>query len=113
MNVIRNVQALKEQQDLPILPRVQTEIVADDDCPWWLGNFGKAHIEEMISRFGTLICKSLDSYDGHYETFFGDDDDFNENATAEEVKEKVDGLPWLRCIVIDIRTPEYDIPEGR
>lgn len=128
MNGIRNVKALKEQRDnikellrlckenpdLPILPQVGTEIVADDSHSWWLGAFGKPHIEEILTKLdGSVICKSDDSYDGHYETFFGNDDDFNENATDEEAKEKVDGLPWLRCIMVDIGTPEYDIPEGR
>lgn len=122
----RNMQGIKEQQerikallrliaenpDLPIIPRVEEEVVDSDEYRWWAGAFGRVHIEEVITKpDGSITYRSDDNAAGHYEDFFGDDDDFNEEATDEEIKAKVDGLPWMRCIVIDIGTPEFDIPE--
>lgn len=124
----RNMRGIKEQQErikellrliaentgLPIIPRVNEEVVASDEYSWWAGAFGRAHIEEVITKpDGSITYRNDDNDEGHYEDFFGDDDDFNEKATGEEIKEKVDGLPWMRCIVVDIGTPEFDIPERK
>ena len=37
---------IKENPDLPILPMVDSEIVADDGYAQWTGSWGRAHIEE-------------------------------------------------------------------
>ena len=126
MDKLRNLQTLKRQKeyikellrlvkdnpDLPIIPRVDTEVVASDEYTWWAGAFGRAHIEEVITKpDGSITRRRDEDDDTHYDVFFGNDDDYNLDATDKEMKAKVDSLPWMRCIVVDIGTPEFDIPE--
>lgn len=101
-----------ENPDLPVICAVDGEIVCDDSYGWWLGSIGcGAHVDSALTTSdGSIIFRSNDDDNYHYETFF-DEDEIDPDATDDEVKEKVDGLPWMRCIVVDIGTPEFDIPE--
>lgn len=125
MKNFRNMQLLKEQQgyakdllrlitenpDLPIIAAVEQEIVFDDCYSWYMGAFGCPHIEDVLTRSNdSLAFRSDCTDDEHYDEFFSDDDDFNPDATDQEVKEKVDSLPWMRCIVVNIDLPMLDIP---
>jgi len=124
---IMNMQALKKQQesvntllrlckenpDLPIIASVEHEVVGGDDYGWWVGSIGNVRVEEVVAQSddeGALLYKSEHTYDELYEELFGYDDDFNYEATDEEIKKKVDSAPWLKCIVVHILTPEYMVP---
>lgn len=101
--------------DLPIIPMVDSEIVCDDSHNWWIGAFGGCRIDEVLTKPDreSVVFKSDTSYDDLYEEFFIDDDDWNPDATDEEVKAKVDSLPWMKCITVTIGLPEFMIPHKR
>ncbi len=113
LNIKKLLKLTAQNPALPIMPEVDSDVVCEDCYGWWLGSFGEPYITEMLTRSdGSLVYKN-EGYDELYEEFFGYDADFNENATDEEVKAKVDALPWMKCIVIPIRTPEFRVPTRR
>lgn len=38
------IQLAKEKPNLPIIPFVDSEIVADDGYAWWMGSFGNVEL---------------------------------------------------------------------
>lgn len=113
-NVENLLKLIRQNPDLPIIPLVRSEVVCDDCYSWWCGSLDEARLDEIITNFDdSILCKHADSYEGLYEDIFGYDDDFNENATEEEIKAKIDALPWMKCIVVFIDTREFEIPERR
>ena len=100
-----------ENPDLPVICSVDSEIVCDDSYGWWLGSIGGgARVDSALTTSdGAIIFRSYEDDNYHYETFF-DEDEIDPDATDEEVKEKVDGLPWMRCIVVYIELPDCRIP---
>ncbi len=121
-NILKNIKSLKEQQehykdflhlitenpDLPIILSVNDICIVADG---WNGVFGRSRIDEVIKKDYHIFFRSDKDDIMFYKDFFSNDNDFNEKATDEEVKIKVDSLPWMRCIVIDIETLNFDIPK--
>ena len=103
------MQLSQANPDLPILPMVDSDVVCDDTYSWWLGGFGGCRIDEVVAKGDAIVFKSDKSYDDLYEEFFIDDADWNPDATDEEVKAKVDSLPWMKCITVTIGLPEFII----
>ncbi len=100
-----------DHPELPVICAVDSEIVCDDMYSWWLGSIGGARIDSALTTSeGAVIFRSDESDDCHYETFF-DEDEINPDATDQEVKEKVDSLPWMKCIVVHIDLPDCRIPD--
>ena len=102
------VKLIEENPDLPILPIVDSEVVADEGG-YWLGEWGH--------------CRVTDYYKGRTCIHFGDDDEedvLNDLAgckygydsqgrdiydlTDEEWDALYDSLPWKRCIAVYITT---------
>ena len=92
---------VQENQDLPIVPMVDSEIVAEDGYNWWLGSFGHSVVDSYVyveyygdNRFFTKDEQDL------IEEYFAEkiiDEDENEELSDEEVEkqahEKVETLP--------------------
>ena len=100
-----------ENPDLPVLCRVDSEIVADDGYAWWIGRLDERfepEIDEYATRFrGELICKSEGDYESWFEEFFDAEDyrDIPDSDWAEFVREKVDKVAgWKRAIFISVTT---------
>ena len=74
---------MQEHPDLPVLPMVDEEIVADDCSVWWMGSWGPDEVMPEV--------KGWDWYD---------------NATEEEVEAEFKALPWIEAIIVFISTPE-------
>lgn len=100
------IKLIEENLELPIVPMVDSEIVADD-CGYWLGKWGR--------------CKVTEYYAGREYIHFRDDDAENilndmvgckysydsqgrdiYDLTDEEWGAMVDALPWVKCIVVYI-----------
>ena len=52
------LQLIKENPDLPIVPMVDQEIVADDCCTWWIGKWGKSR-QKSSSRNKRIVSTSI------------------------------------------------------
>ena len=95
---------IKENPELPILPMVDSEIVADDFCARWTGSCGSAEIKDYII--------------GNERVYFKDDDDAETvlsdcrggvdywEQPEDVVEREYNNLPWIRAIVVNIDLPE-------
>lgn len=97
---------MEENPDLPIVPMVDYEIVAED-CGRWLGAWGSSYIGEYIM--------------GEERVYFREDDDLYEvdkvldEMLDTEVYEVIETdteaqaayaeLPWIKAIIVNIDLP--------
>ena len=100
------IKLIEENPDLPVVPMVDSEVVADDGG-YWLGKWGR--------------CEVTEYYNGREYIHFRDDDDedvLNDMAgckyshdplgrdiydlTDEEWDALYKSIPWTKCIVVYI-----------
>ena len=94
---------IKENPELPIVPRVDAEIVAED-CGYWLGAWGRAEVDEYFisERAERVFYKSdndvFDVLERHlsYEEFEALPE------REEECRPYYDKLPWIKAIIVNI-----------
>lgn len=91
---------MMEHPELPVVPMVEYDIVADDSCRWWLGQWGRAAITEYLVTDERIYFKDDDMED----VLAGVKEyrDKWEDMTEEEMRTVFDGLPWIKCIVVYI-----------
>lgn len=100
------IKLIEENPELPVVPMVDSEVVADDGG-YWLGKWGRCEITEY--------------YAGREYIHFRDDDEENVlndlvgckyghdsqgrdiyDLSDKEWETMVDALPWVKCIVVYI-----------
>lgn len=107
-NTAELLKLIQENPELPIVPMVDSEIVADDSYGRWLGAWGSSYI-------GFYLV-------GEEKVHFREDDDFEEIESAltdgainyEEFEAMTDAeaeaayasLPWTKAIIVNIDLPE-------
>ncbi|WP_195985345.1 hypothetical protein [Clostridium sp. D33t1_170424_F3] len=107
-NTAELLKLVQENPELPIVPMVDSEIVADDGYNRWLGSWGSSYI-------GFYLV-------GEEKVHFREDDDFEEIENAltdgainyEEFEAMTDAeaeaayasLPWIKAIIVNIDLPE-------
>ena len=112
-NIKHLIQLMDENPDLPVIPMVGQDIVAD--CTGeWVAHFGKAEIKKMciygekvIFREEKNAIKTVEALELEWLT---------EGRTREESIEKLNGyldeLDWLEAIIVHIETPIVNIPDN-
>ena len=66
--MIKNLQRLMiENPDLPVIAKVDSEIVMDDTYAWWLGSIGVAELGEYVIYNEHFYCDKEDFRDWYYE----------------------------------------------
>lgn len=94
---------MQENPELPVIPMVDSEIVADYCYTRWIGSWGNSYIDHYIP--------------GKERIFFIDDDEEDvlaalhgwewvENATDEEWSRAYENVPWITAIIVNIDLPE-------
>lgn len=108
-NIKHLIQLMDENPDLPVIPMVGQDIVAD--CTGeWVASFGKAEVkkiciygEKVVIREDKNAIKTVEALD-------------LEGLTREESIEKLtwylDELDWLEAIIVHIETPIVNIPDN-
>ena len=98
------LELMKENPHLPVVPMVDAEVVADDTYGTWLGSWHDSGLDKY--------------YKGEERIYFYDECDMEdliaeakgwdwyEAASDEEVLEAYRSMPWVKCIVVYITTPE-------
>ena len=98
---------INENPELPILPMVDSEIVADDGYARWTGSWGSSEIDEYYITNEKVHFKDADDWEEIADVLsseFGYDVyDGMSDTTAKEV---YNNLPWIRAIVVNIDLPE-------
>lgn len=112
-NIKHLIQLMDENPDLPVIPMVGQDIVAD--CTGeWVAHFGKAEIKKMciygenvIFREEKNAIKTVEALELEWLT---------EGRTREESIERLNGyldeLDWLEAIIVHIETPIVKIPDN-
>lgn len=100
---------MKEYPDLPIIPVVEGDIVADDCYTWWIGHWGRS--EKTAVYIGREMIHFIDDDEEdvladmigckYYETPDGRD---ITDISDEEWNELYASIPWEECIVVYITT---------
>ena len=120
-NVKKLLKLAAENPSLPIEALVDSEVVADDDFNSWWGDVFDVSIEELwgYANEGVKIWTKdealVDVFDFAYteSEYLGDryDDyemvlDMDDRDAEKVIKEWIDEIPWKKCIVIFIGTPD-------
>lgn len=100
-NVKKLLELIEENPDLPIVPMVDSEVVADDCCTYWMGHWGHCEVSEYLLGEERVWLKDDDPEDvisdvKGYE--------FWENLPDEKVDAEFDALGWIKCIAVYITT---------
>ena len=102
------IKLIEENPDLPIVPMVDSEVVAED-CGYWLGKWGR--------------CEVTEYYEGRERIHFKDDDEedvlndlvgceYSHDPQGRDIYDLSDdewdklykSIPWVKCIVVYITT---------
>ena len=112
-NVKEILKLIEEHPDLPVIPMVGQDIVAD--CTGeWVAHFGKAEVKKMCIYGEKVIFREDKNAIKTVEAL--DLEGLTEGRTREESIEKLNGyldeLSWLEAIIVHIETPTVDIPDN-
>lgn len=104
---------IKQNPNLPVIPCVDGEIVADDSFNWWFGSWGKASVDTFIcvEDYGILYKDDIGYI---FEMFFEDEKcgitkDTPKDEEEKIMREYVDMLPWQTAILVNIDLPNIPI----
>lgn len=106
---------IRKHPDLPIVPMVDAELVGEDSGRW-LGSLGQAYIDKFLHYDGEYL--TYDKGDPDIVSIFEKIFDYEECGIDEEMpdeealpimREKVDSLPWIEAIIVNVDTPEPEM----
>ena len=99
---------IAENPSLPVVPMVNSEVVADDDYAYWLGSFSNSTVDEYVcvnERFYTR--DNQDEIEDCFSSYLCDDyPDMPDEEFYKMIHEKVEALPWKKAIIVYIDLPE-------
>lgn len=95
---------MKENPHLPIVPMVDSEVVADDTWGYWLGSWSTASVDKYYSGEERIYFYNENDMEDLLVEVKGWD--WYDDASDEDVLEVYRSLPWVKCIMVYITTPE-------
>ena len=112
-NIKEILKLIEEHPDLPVIPMVGQDIVAD--CIGeWVAHFGKAEVKKMCIYGEKVIFREEKNAIKTVEAL--ELEGLTEGRTREESIEKLNGyldeLDWLEAIIVHIETPIINIPDN-
>lgn len=112
-NIKDLLKLIEEHPDLPVIPMVGQDIVAD--CTGeWVAHFGKAEVKKMCIYGEKVVFREEKNAIKTVEAL--ELEGLTEGRTREESIEKLDGylneLEWLEEIIVHIETPIINIPDN-
>lgn len=104
---------IAENPDLPIVPTVDSDIVADDGHSSWIGGWGTAEIDRYIIRDERCYFERYDRdelVDKEWDRIMSEDLSVPETQQGKaevelRVEQTVDAFEWIKCISVRITTP--------
>ena len=112
-NIKDLLRLMEEHPDLPVIPMVGQDIVAD--CTGeWVAHFGKAEVKKMCIYGENVIFREDKNAIKTVEAL--ELEGLTEGRAREESIEKLNGyldeLEWLEAIIVHIETPTIEIPDN-
>ena len=98
---------MRENPGLPVVPMVNSEIVCDDYCSYWMGSWGRVELNAYVIGDERVYFRDDDSDDMEdvlNHTVGGQD--WYKDATEEEVEKAYAALQWVKAIVVYIECPQ-------
>lgn len=99
---------MQENPELPAVPMVDSEIVADDGYNRWRGAWGGSYIGEFLVGEEFVHFREDDDMEGIERTLtdgFINYEEF-EAMTDAEAEGAYASLPWIKAIIVDINLPD-------
>ena len=112
-NIKDLLKLIEEHPDLPVIPMVGQDIVAD--CTGeWVASFGKAEVKKMCIYGENVVFREEKNAIKTVEAL--ELEGLTEGRAREESLEKLNGyldeLEWLEVIIVHIETPTVKIPDN-
>ena len=108
---------IKKRPDLPIVAMVDSEIVADDGCCYWMGSWGSCLIDKYIVHedYGVIFYEegkpdTVDIFEKYFDyAECGIDEELPDTEALPLMRAKVDSLDWKEAIIVYIKVPDAEI----
>lgn len=97
---------MADNPDLPIVPMVDSEIVADDGYNRWRGAWGGSYIGEYLTGEERIYFRADDDPYEVDMVLTEMCDSYDENTTDEEAAKAYAELPWIKAIIVNIDLPD-------
>lgn len=112
-NIKEILKLIDEHPDLPVIPMVGQDIVAD--CTGeWVAHFGKAEVKKMCIYGEKVVFREWKNAIKTVEAL--ELEGLTEGRTREESIENLNGyldeLDWFEAIIVHIETPRINIPDN-
>lgn len=97
-----------ENPSLPVVPMVNSEVVADDDYAYWVGSFSNSTVDEYVYVNEHFYTRdNQDEIEDDFSNYLCDDyPDMPDEEFYKMIHEKVEALPWTKAIIVYIDLPE-------
>lgn len=115
-NIKHLIQLMDENPDLPVIPMVGQDIVAD--CTGeWVADFGKAEIKKMCIYGENVIFRGKEDAIKTVKALEREGLIVRETGEKREesisvINDCIDNLEWLEAIIVHIETPTVKIPDN-
>lgn len=105
--------------DLPIVAMVDSDVVADDCCSFWMGEWGECEVDKYIvhENYGVIFYEqgrpdTVDIFEKYFDyAECGIDEEMPDEQALPLMKEKIDTLDWTEAIIVHIDLPETILRE--
>lgn len=115
-NIKEILKLINEHPDLPVIPMVGQDIVADSFGEW-TAEVGEAEIrkiciyEDAVIFYDENTLKTAGLLELDYETL-GLPDSMSSGEANRRLKTFIDSLDWLEAIIVHIEAPIINIPDN-
>lgn len=99
---------MQDNPKLPIVPMVDSEIVADDGYNRWRGAWGGSNIGEYLIGEECIYFREDDDPYEVDKVLTEKCDEYNEDMTDEEAAKAYAELPWIKAIIVNIDLPKEE-----
>ncbi len=96
---------IKEYPDLPVIPMVWYEIVADDCCSYWLGSFRNCSVGEYACYNSHVYTDREELEEEYYDRHDEEYNNMSDEEIEADIKTKTENL-WIKAIIVWIDLPE-------
>lgn len=97
------IKLIGENPELPVVPMVSSEVVADSGYAYWIGSFSKARVAEYFIGEECIHFREDDDLDEVLAEAIGWDK--YESMPDDEARKAYEELPWIKAIIVYISTP--------
>lgn len=101
------IKMIEENPELPIVPMVSSEVVAEDSYSWWMGKWGRCEVTDFYAGREAIHFRDDDEEDVLNDMVgcrYGHDIDGRDiyELSDKEWEELYAAIPWTRCIAVYI-----------